>query len=234
MATTYTIQIFNSSNINRSYSLFQSVPTPQNSPDCFTNVYQRSPMIVSGNSSYCTFSMQKTFYAIYGTSPKTLSAGVTVTSCNSAPITLSSNDGTPPASSGTQLALSTIEKNGKDPMWGAPSMTQGTLPNSYGISCDSSFSYPNSSNICIGFGATDPHTGQVIPVATIPAIPGTDFFFEPKNTYYIAAGSWALGTVVNVAALSTTLTVDFTQISMHDAIFTHCADGSWKVGPPRS
>jgi hypothetical protein len=199
---------------------------------------------------------------IYGTSPKTLSAGVTVTSCNSAPITLSSNDGTPPASSGTQLALSTIDKNGKDPMWGAPSMTQGTLPNSYGISCDSSFNYPNSSkftspslsststqpyfmittltqrfhtgNICIGFGATDPHTGQVIPVATIPAIPGTDFFFEPKNSYYIAAGNWAPGTVVNVASLSTTLTVDFTQISMHDAIFTHCADGSWKVGPPRS
>ncbi|KAF8853831.1 hypothetical protein BDZ45DRAFT_806340, partial [Acephala macrosclerotiorum] len=68
LSTIYIIQIFNTSNINRIYSLFQSVPIPDGMPDCFNNVYQKSPTTVSGNSNYCLFSMKKTFYAIYGTS----------------------------------------------------------------------------------------------------------------------------------------------------------------------
>ncbi|KAF4632304.1 hypothetical protein G7Y89_g5822 [Cudoniella acicularis] len=234
--TAYQIQIFNMTNLNRSYVLFQSVSTTPGTPDCFNNAYQKSPLVVSEPSSYAKFNMKNVHFAVYGTSPITLSKGVTVTTCNTVPVTLSSNDTSPPEVAGTQLILPTIEKDGQTPTCGARTQTQKTLPNAYGISCDSSFMFPNSNNICISFGAPESHTGQVIPVATIPAWPSSEFIFEPKAIYYIATGTYTPGAIVSVSELSNVLTVDFTnnpESPSHNAIFTHMSDKSWKPGAPR-
>lgn len=247
MATTYSIQVYNYTNRPRNYILFQTVPVPSGTPEVFTNVYQSSGLIESGNYSNVKFTITDEFFAVLGTAPKPLDNHVRVTTGAAEAVTLSSGE-TPPITPGTQCYLSTSD--GKSPFWQPSSASQKSWPKAYGIHCDGSFKFPNESksnilyftsdpadsmdtaNIFIGMGARDPKQGGITPVATVPADPNSDFYFQPIVKYYIGWGDFEPGTVVNIAEIGPVLTVDFTQLTVNNVVYTQDSSNNYKSGPP--
>ncbi|PKX92865.1 uncharacterized protein P174DRAFT_461362 [Aspergillus novofumigatus IBT 16806] len=87
-------------------------------------------------------------------------------------------------------------------------------------------------NIFIGMGARDPSTQGIIPVATVPASPNYDFYFQPIVKYYIGTGDYEPGTVVNITEIGPVLEVDFTQLPGTTAVYTQGRDNNYTPGPP--
>lgn len=143
-AETYSIQVYNTSNSTKNYLLFQTVPVASGTPAVFTNVYQSSGPIQSGDYSEVQFTMTNEFFAVLGTAPTPLGDHVKVTTGAAIPVTLSSGEN-PPNEPGTMGTLSTEGGDGLHPYWEQVSNTQSNEPNAYGISCDGSFEFPNAS-----------------------------------------------------------------------------------------
>ncbi|EAW11704.1 uncharacterized protein ACLA_094030 [Aspergillus clavatus NRRL 1] len=233
MSTTqnYTIEVYNYSGQPRNYLLFQTVPVPSGQPDVFANVYQSSGIIESGDYSQATFEMTNEFFAVLGTAPTPLGDHVKVTTGAANQVTLSSGE-TPPEQPGTMCVLSTTE--GLYPKWVDVTQTQNQEPNAYGISCDGTFEYPTETNIFIGMGARDPVTQGITPVATVPANPNYNFYFQPVVKYYIGTGDFDAGTVVNITEIGPVLTVDFTQSTENSVVFTQGPNNEYTPGGPSS
>ncbi|GIK03443.1 hypothetical protein Aspvir_007513 [Aspergillus viridinutans] len=226
---TYTIQVYNNSDAQQNYLLFQTVPVVSGSSNVFANVYQASGPIQSGNYSQVTFQMTDEFFAVYGTSPTPLGDKVRVTTGSAESVPLSSGE-VPPLNAGTTCVMTTTES--EYPTWATVSQTQKTEPNAYCISCDGSFNYPTQTNIFIGMGARDPESKDIIPVTTVPASPNTDFYFQPIVKYYIGTGNFEAGTVVNITEIGPVLTVDFTQLPEPSAVYTQGRDNEYTPGAP--
>ncbi|GFF39855.1 hypothetical protein IFM46972_06022 [Aspergillus udagawae] len=229
MTQNYSIQVYNYSGAPRNYLLFQTVPVPSGQPNVFTNVYQSSGIVQSGNYSEVTFQMTDEFFAVYGANPTPLGDHVRVITGSAEPVTLSSGE-KPPEQPGTMCVMTTTQ--GEYPAWEKVSQTQQTEPNAYCISCDGTFNYPTETNIFIGMGAPDPYTQFIIPVATMPASPNYNFYFQPIVKYYIGTGDFEAGTVVNVTEIGPVLTVDFTQLPGNTAVYTQGQDNEYTLGPP--
>jgi hypothetical protein len=101
MPNTYTIKVFNESNVTQTYFLFVKPPqvTTQGSPQVFTNVYAKGSTSISGGG-VTTFQIEKEFFAVSGVTNPALSQGVVVTTSDSAPIQLG-----PQGNSGTALVM---------------------------------------------------------------------------------------------------------------------------------
>ena len=139
---TYTIRIKNESNRPRRFLLFQDLPKPSNGPSdkVFTNVYQRSPKIESGNGSSTTFSMKQEYFAIYGTSSDNDDGTVRV--YTSASMSAKLGPG------GTVAVVSTQDGEGTDPIWDTAAATSSPPTGAKGgfsIVTDNTFKYPNPS-----------------------------------------------------------------------------------------
>jgi hypothetical protein len=90
----------------------------------------------------------------------------------------------------------------------------------------------NTANIFIGMGAQDPVTQGITPVATVPANPNSDFYFQPIVKYYIGTGEFEAGTVVNITEIGPVLSVDFTQTPETTAIYTQGSNNEYTSGSP--
>lgn len=152
MATTYSITIKNNSNVARRFLLFQDMPKPSNGPSSkvFTNVYQRSPKIQSGDDSRVSFQMKAEYFAIYGTSSDNDDGTVRVYTSSSVPVKLG------PA--GSVVVMSTQDGAGEDPIWDK-SAAVGLSTNARGgfsLVTDTSFRYPNPSMSFLTFSSLVP------------------------------------------------------------------------------
>ncbi|EAW25203.1 uncharacterized protein NFIA_106930 [Aspergillus fischeri NRRL 181] len=203
MSTTYSIQVYNYSGAPRNYLLFQTVPVPDGQPDVYANVYQSSGQIASGNDSQVTFEMTDEFFAVLGTNPTPLADKVKVTTGSAASVTLSSGE-TPPEQPGT-LCVDHLERR---------------------------VSQLGEPNIFIGMGARGPSTQGIVPVATVPASPSYDFYFQPIVKYYIGTGEYEPETVVNITEIGPVLDVDFTQLPGTSVTYTQGRDNHYTQGPP--
>lgn len=81
-------------------------------------------------------------------------------------------------------------------------------------------------------GAQDPISQGITPVATIPANPNSNFYFQPIVKYYIGTGTYEAGTVVNITEIGPVLSVDFTQTPETTAIYTQGSNNEYTPGPP--
>jgi hypothetical protein len=81
-------------------------------------------------------------------------------------------------------------------------------------------------------GARDPNTQFITPVATVPASPNYNFYFQPIAKYYIGTGDFEAGTVVSITEIGPVLTVDFTQLPANTAVYTQGRDNQYTPGPP--
>lgn len=139
--STFTITLNNQSNVARRFLLFQDMPSPINGPSSkvFTNVYQRSPKIQSGDDSRVSFQMKQEYFAIYGTASQNDDGTVRVFTSSSVPVKLG------PA--GSTVVVTTQDGVGDDPAWdksAASGQTTGAK-GGFSIVTDTSFKFPNPS-----------------------------------------------------------------------------------------
>lgn len=89
--STYSIQVYNDSGIPQNYLLFQSAPQLSGDGTVFTNVFQQSQQIPSGDNSNVIFNMTNQYYAVIGTAPTPIDDGVKVNTSSYIPVQLSSS-----------------------------------------------------------------------------------------------------------------------------------------------
>lgn len=139
--STFSITIRNASNAPRRFLLFQDMPAPTNGPSStvFTNVYQRSPKIQSGDDSHVSFQMKQEYFAIYGTGSESSDGSVRIYTSSAVPVKLGPG--------GSTVVLTTQDGQGDDPAWDkAAAAGQSTgAKGGFSIVTDTSFKYPNPS-----------------------------------------------------------------------------------------
>ncbi|KAB5583395.1 hypothetical protein GE09DRAFT_300493 [Coniochaeta sp. 2T2.1] len=226
--STFSITINNNSNVARRFLLFQDMPAPTNGPSStvFTNVYQRSPKIQSGDDSRVSFQMKQEYFAIYGTASESSDGSVRIYTSSSVPVKLGPG--------GTTVVVTTQDGEGNDPSWdkaAAVGQTTGAK-GGFSIVTDTSFKFPNPNTIYIGCGARDPKSPQsIIPVQTYIAEPGLNSQLFPKVKYYICFGEYQPGMVVDRTTLGNVLSVDFTGCTIPNASFTLNSNGAYEANP---
>jgi hypothetical protein len=134
---TFQIVIKNKYGADKRFLLLQAIPSPTNGPsgDVFTNVYQRSPKIQSGESSV-QFAMQQEYFAIIGTASKSDDGTHRVYTNSSLPIKL-----------GPGGTIATVTTQDNDPMWDV-NVTAGkttAIKGGFAIVTDNSFTTDNPS-----------------------------------------------------------------------------------------
>ncbi|KFZ13843.1 hypothetical protein V502_06413 [Pseudogymnoascus sp. VKM F-4520 (FW-2644)] len=201
--STYSIQVYNDSGIPQNYLLFQSAPQLSGDATVFTNVYQQSQQIPSGDGSNVTFNMTNQYYAVIGTAPTPIDKGVKVNTSSYIPVQLSS------ASQGGTKAVMTTSGGGTGCSFDDSAQTlESDIENTFEIETDDSFGYPSPGNIFLGMGAQSP--SGVVPVASVSAAPNQKYYFNPVARWYIGTGTYTPGTVVNITDIGNIQECDFT------------------------
>jgi hypothetical protein len=135
--TTFQIVINNKYGADKRFLLLQANPSPTNGPsgDIFTNVYQRSPKIQSGDSSV-QFVIQQEYFAIIGTANKSDDGTHRVYTNSYLPTKLGP---------GGTIAVVTTQHN--DPMWDVSAAAGKTLAvkGGFAIVTDNTFTTDNPS-----------------------------------------------------------------------------------------
>ncbi|KAH7232872.1 hypothetical protein BKA59DRAFT_313137 [Fusarium tricinctum] len=217
---TFQIVIKNKYGADKRFLLLQAIPSPTNGPsgDVFTNVYQRSPKIQSGESSV-QFAMQQEYFAIIGTASKSDDGTHRVYTNSSLPIKF-----------GPGGTIATVTTQDNDPMWDV-NVTAGkttAIKGGFAIVTDNSFTTDNPNPFYVGTGARDPSSpDSVIPLQTWVAEPGLNTQVYPKPKYYICTGEYQPGMVIDPSLLANVLTVDFTSAIVPQAVFTLSNNGTY-------
>lgn len=140
---TFTITINNESNVPRQFFLFQDMPRPTNlqRKQVFTNVYQLSPVVSSGQRSSTTFFMQQKYYAIYGTSVQDPNGLFCVSTSDTTAVNLGPR--------GTVAALTTVDGDGTYPEFDRIAAPREAIASRGGFSIrtDNTFKYPSPGKI---------------------------------------------------------------------------------------
>ncbi|EXF77488.1 hypothetical protein CFIO01_05683 [Colletotrichum fioriniae PJ7] len=217
------ITISNGSNSDRTFFLLQDVPPPTNAipNDIFTNVYQCSPIINGNGNARMEFTMKQQYFAIYGTSQEDDDGSTRVDTTDSIPVMLGPG--------GTLAVVTTIDGDGTNPIWDQPIMSHGAQPRGgFDLGTDNTFRFPSPNKIYVGCGASDPISGEVIPIQTWLAQPGLISQIFPRPRYYIAFGSYSPGAIVDKQAMGQVLMIDFTGAAIPSATFTLTNDGTYQ------
>lgn len=136
--STYSIQVYNDSGIPQNYLLFQSAPQLSGDGTVFTNVFQQSQQIPSGDNSNVIFNMTNQYYAVIGTAPTPIDDGVKVNTSSYIPVQLSSS------SQGGTKAIMTTSGGGTGCSFDDASQTlESDIENTFEIETNDSFSYPS-------------------------------------------------------------------------------------------
>ncbi|KAK0639402.1 hypothetical protein B0T16DRAFT_337135 [Cercophora newfieldiana] len=209
MTNKYTITITNGSGAKETYALFNQVPqvTGLDQGMIWSNV------VVTQNAApgqQVTFEIVNDYHAIVGQQRQSDDGTFSVGSQGSVPVSLGQVQADGTVVPGTTLSM-VVEDD-------TPQFAATPLPNS---------SAPNSFEIQTGDfdAATAKHEGYIIglgpakvgghihgPSATFTPEPRTTYQIHPTNTYYVAAGSYVQGALIDVTHLSSqTAVVDFTK-----------------------
>ncbi|KAK0723614.1 hypothetical protein B0T26DRAFT_622758, partial [Lasiosphaeria miniovina] len=226
MANTYEITILNESGAAQSYLLFAAAPVVTGTNlDVFSSVFIASPTIVTSpsGSSSTTFTITRQFYAICGTSVQNLRFGVKVATSYYDAVTLGSVDiNTGKTTRGTTELLTTepgVHFVNPAPAADAP-------VGAYTINTDSTFGVPDPNNTFTGLGGLNMN-GKVVPMATFLAAPLTTYSIKPVFKYYITAGTYSPGEIINPSSMGITYLVDFTKRVTNSITLVHDSHGGY-------
>jgi len=220
MAQTYEIKIFNHSNTDHSYFLFQEAPET-GAKQVFTNTYAESPEIQSGKQSSTTFRVLRKFFAVCGVQGGAFKDGVTVSSITPADVKLGSKD--------IESTNTLMTTSNNSPKWITPSAI--LAPNAFGIKTDGSFKLPlpPTKNIFIGLGALDPNDPEsVVATAVFSAEPSVQYTVEPKVKFYVCTGSYQQGKIVNLKMIGNPLIINFDEEDLDAVAFNHLPNGEYE------
>ncbi|MCJ1396175.1 hypothetical protein MMC18_009064 [Xylographa bjoerkii] len=216
---TFYITIKNESTDPARFMLFLEPPRAGlSSPTQFSNIWQTSPRIDSGDSSV-SFKLTDEYFAILGTCLEPMAEGVRPWTSSFHPVTLGPPHGT--------TAYMTAHED--SPNWAK--FDELSPPGSFTIKCDDTFIMPNPNNIWVGMGARDPrHPKSIIPVMTVTALPNYRMHFYPKRKFYVTVGDFKKGTVVESEKKDVVLMVDFEASAApeSEAVFTFTAENTYE------
>ncbi|KAI9741654.1 MAG: hypothetical protein M1834_000038 [Cirrosporium novae-zelandiae] len=221
----YSITIFNESNDDAIYYLFQEPPKADKADDqnIFTNIYGASPSIQSGDGSNVVFAIHKEWFAICGTPPAPLAQGVKVSSSARESVLLGQSDAQPPQLGTVEF----IHANDNSPRFVDAKVSVTSALGGFGITTDDSFSYPNERHFFVGVGGRDPTNGtKVVPTVVVEAHPNTAYTFYPKSIYWICSGTFEAGEIVDIKTITQKVEVDFSK-EFPDVAYTHNSFGDF-------
>ena len=246
----FAITVKNKSAKDHHYFLFVDAPkvayaNGDEDNQVFTNVFMSSSKVAKDHGTV-RFNIKKEFYAVCGTNPTSdLATGVQVTTNDWRAVKLAQDEekgsalimdgspgdsaiflGEPKLTCPRKGAFSVQPKNFNAGNGGEPDLCiEGSIVQPFYFRISSAWS---TARQFIGLGAQSPGgEDDIIPVATVLASPNTTAFIIPKNTYSIAWGTYAPGTIIDVATVSEACTIDFSGRSETAAIIVHNADGTW-------
>lgn len=213
--TTYTIKVFNQSQINKSYVVFMQPPTVSpsgGSTPVYTNAWATFPNLTNG--SWDSVQYSETTYAYWSQPAQVLSPGTTldyggvmaVNPQTSDTVTFSNTDAT---------GFSGVASPG------------GAQNGSFQIVSSTDFTPANN----FVFGLASDNGGVIpAPVATFAAAPNEKYDVTPVVKFYVADGAYQPGQVIDVEDVSQDLAaIDFTGLPQTTATVTQGANGSFTV-----
>ncbi|KAK2688574.1 hypothetical protein QWA68_012712 [Fusarium oxysporum] len=222
--STINILVRNKSGANRAYFLFVEPPTLSGGDGpVFSNVYITAPQVPSDKGT-ASFTCVTDYFAVTGTSPgQKLGSKVQVTTGDWAIVKINQDN-----KLGSSLTMNGDPGNAA--AFDSSALEQKCeKPGSFSIR-SVNFKVGNGANQFIGLGAQDAlDTSNIIPVATVPAVPGTTAFFTPKAKYYISWGTYLPGQIVDITTIADPAEIDFTGKAATKAKVEHNLDGTWSV-----
>jgi len=207
--TSYTIQIWNQSQVARSYVLFLEQPelAGAGSPEAYTNAWATFPSVTNGGFDRITF--DETIYAYWSKPPvgsQMLSGGVAL-------VNIQTHD-TVTFSGGSPTGFTSVASPGSAP------------PGSFTIVTGSDFTPSNGYVLGVARMAATPIPA---PVMTLPALPNTITSIRPIHTYYVAVGDYQTGDVIDAALVGASAKIDFSGRAQTTATVVQQADGAFSV-----
>lgn len=216
--TTYTIKIYNQSNLNKSYVVFMEPPQVTSNggqTPVYTNAWCTFPNLTNGGWDSVAYT--QTTYAYWAHAPG-VTAGVTIDSGGVMPVDTVTRDST---------VFVYGEASGQ-PTGFQPPFPGAAQNGSFEIITGTDFTTANG----LVFGmASDNGGGIPAPIATFAAAPNEKYNITPLGAvFHVADGAYAEGEILDVTAVSNnSAVVDFVGASFTSATVTQAADGVFTV-----
>lgn len=201
-ATNYRITVINNSGDDNNYGIFLDSPAIATVPDknVWTNVwvYQR----VASTGSF-TLNVLDTFYAWIGQAAEAPVPGVIIQGgVGQAVSQLGSG-----SKFGSTFSMTNDEGIANFVL---PNPTASALNGSFQINTDTTFTSNNL--FMLGLGAVNPLSGIIVPAGVISALPDRKYNLSPIVKFYISAGVWQPGEIVDIEFESDTVgVIDFSS-----------------------
>ncbi len=210
----YTLQIFNQSGTPQDYVFFMQLPQVTSSsgqPQIFTNAWVTFPGVLSGGFDMVNYT--DVTYAFWGTTPSQLAPNVIIDSGGFAPVDTTTQDSVPFVA-GPPTGFGNVSHG-------------GATPGSYRIIAGTDFT--PAYGFVFGLASA---TGTPLPspVATFAAEPNQTYNITPVVKFYVAAGSYMPGQLIDVQSFSTTpAEINFTGTPFTTATVTQGTNGAFSV-----
>ncbi|PSK34454.1 hypothetical protein B9Z65_8780 [Elsinoe australis] len=206
---------------NTKFFLFQEIPQITNGPSSqiFTTMYQVTDRVEAENdgSSIVEFQMDNNFFAMFGSSRGQGSVARVETS-SFRRIRLGPD--------GSVVALTAA---GGGLKWNDAAVVgrQSVNSGSFQFLTDNTIPTNTNSNY-IGVGSADPNSpGTVVPTAVYQAEPELNSVLYPKMTFYVGAGDYDQGQLVDRSMLGPYVKIDFEGAQVPNANIILQQDGTW-------
>ncbi|KAH8646221.1 hypothetical protein BX600DRAFT_555921 [Xylariales sp. PMI_506] len=216
MVNTYTINISNQTGKYRKYALFTAVPevSGEVSPTIWTNVFATAEV---GSGQATQIVVYKQFFAVLGNAKGTPAAGVTVKVSDTRDVNLGSQDDFGAKTPGTTVKM---VANNHIPEFSTAKLTNAGYSGSFQFLTDDLFDYTEATekNFMIGLGGSSAGPGYSGPSAVFIPEPSQKYQIKPKNIFYLTAGEYTEGTIIDVTQMTdTVLELDFSSLSGNPA-----------------
>lgn len=217
--TTYTLQVLNTSGFNKDYVLFMQAPTVTSSggsAQVYTNAWVTFSGVTNNSVDMVTYTDQTFAYWAKATVP--IGPGSTM-----------GQSGFVPASTATKDSVTFLGSMGDGGVgFGPPASPGQAMSGSIEIIAQADFIASN--NYVFGLARPGKIPSIPSPVATFVATPNDSFNITPVIQFYVADGSYAPGSIIDVTTASTNAgMINFTSRAETTAVATQEPDGSFSV-----
>ncbi len=213
---TYSIKIYNQSQLNKSYAVFMQPPivnSNSGTSSVFTNAWVTFENLTNGG--WDTVSYSESTYAYWAQSAEALTPGAVVDSGGVAPVNTATRDTVQFTNTGA-TGFSTVTSPG------------AAQDGSFEIVAASDFTPANN----FVFGLAAPNGGVVpAPVAIFAAAPNETYNITPVELkFYVADGAYSPGETIDVTAVSSkAASIDFAGAPHTSATVIQNANGAFTV-----
>lgn len=212
---TYTIRIYNQSQLTKSYVAFMEPPSVAGSGGThpvYTNAWATFENLTNGSWDSVVYT--ESTYAYWGQPTNALGAGAVIDSGGVISVNTSTND---------TVAFSNTGETGFTGLTSPGSAQNGSFQIVTGAD------FTPSNNFVFGL-AFDNGTVIPSPVATFNAVPNERFNVTPVVKFYVGDSAYAPGAVIDVSTMSNDYaTIDFTGLPQTTATVTQGANGMYTV-----